>query len=66
MNHYRFSFIKELFTTEFLKKINRSLTPTVIVFVGIFEKNIDKYNNNCIFPINFGRVYNMEKPEKVL
>ncbi|WP_000961320.1 hypothetical protein [Bacillus cereus] len=47
-----------------LEKINRSLTPTVIVFVGVFEKNIDKYNNNCIFPINFGRVYNMEKPEK--
>lgn len=47
-----------------LEKINRSLTPTVIVFVGIFEKNIDKYNNNCIFPINFGRMYNMEKPEK--
>ncbi|MGQ8852695.1 hypothetical protein [Bacillus sp. SRB_8] len=47
-----------------LEKINRSLTPTVIVFVGVLEKNIEKYNNNCIFPINFGRVYNMEKPEK--
>ncbi|MES5952027.1 hypothetical protein QCI42_00120 [Bacillus fungorum] len=46
-----------------LEKINRSLTPTVIVFVGVLEKYIDKYNNNCIFPINFGRVYNMEKPE---
>lgn len=47
-----------------LEKINRSLTPTVIVFVGILEKNIEKYNNNCIFPINFGRVYNMEEPEE--
>ncbi|SEJ43976.1 hypothetical protein [Bacillus thuringiensis] len=47
-----------------LEKINRSLTPTVIVFVGMLEKNIQKYDNNCIFPINFGRVYNMENPEE--
>ncbi|MCR6856266.1 hypothetical protein GH892_18930 [Bacillus thuringiensis] len=47
-----------------LEKINRSLTPTVIVFVGMLEKNIEKYDNNCIFPINFGRVYNMENPEE--
>ncbi|SPT81068.1 Uncharacterised protein [Bacillus cereus] len=48
--------------TKVLEKINRSLTPTVIVFVGVLEKYLEKYNNNCIFPINFGRVYNMEEP----
>ncbi|WP_111291820.1 hypothetical protein [Bacillus safensis] len=47
-------------SNKVLEKINRSLTPTIIVFVGIPEKNLEKYNNNCIFPINFGRVYNTE------
>ncbi len=46
-----------------IEKINRTLTPTVIVFVGVQEKYLDKYNNNCIFPISFGRVYNMEEPK---
>ncbi|KOS64611.1 hypothetical protein FJQ98_14005 [Lysinibacillus agricola] len=46
-----------------LEKINRTLTPTVIVFVGVLEKYLDKYNNNCIFPISFGSVYNMQEPK---
>lgn len=41
-----------------LEKINRTLTPAVIVFIGVVERYIEKYDNNCIFPVNFGRVYN--------
>lgn len=50
---------------KFLEKINRSLTPTAIIFVGVLEKHISKYKNDCIFPVNFGKIYNLSKPEMV-
>ncbi|UUI41170.1 hypothetical protein [Oceanobacillus oncorhynchi] len=50
---------------NFLEKLNRSLTPTAIIFVGVPEKHLSKYNNGCIFPVNFGKIYNMVKPEEV-
>lgn len=48
-----------------LEKINRGLTPTIIIFVSVIEKHIGKYNNNTIFPITFGNIFNSTDHKKL-
>ncbi|MGG4403285.1 hypothetical protein ABEW61_24425 [Paenibacillus amylolyticus] len=46
-----------------IRRIEKMLTPTMIIFIGEQEKNIESYNANCIYPVTFGNIYIKQEHE---
>src|SRR5699024_2818676 len=42
---------------KLLKKLHKQLIPLIVVFVGQQEKFIEKYSDECIQAITFGKLY---------
>ncbi|KON88933.1 hypothetical protein AF332_20495 [Sporosarcina globispora] len=40
-----------------LNRLKTMMTPTIIVFVGQLEKNLESYNSDCIQAVTFGNLY---------
>jgi hypothetical protein len=62
----RFLLTTKQLTKKVINRINRMVIPTVVVYVGSNEVNIDKYNDNCIITKNFGYFYVMNNSQQFI
>jgi hypothetical protein len=46
---------------KMLNRIKTMMTPTIVIFVGHLEKNIESYNSDCIQAVTFGNIYVKEE-----
>ncbi len=46
-----------------IKKINRIVIPTVIVYIGSNKAILERYNDNCVMTKNYGYFYTLEDKE---
>jgi hypothetical protein len=60
----RFLITTKQLSKKVINKINRMVVPTVIVYAGSSEVNIEKYNENCISTKNFGFFYVMKSKDQ--
>lgn len=49
-----------------IRKLSKMMNPLIVVFVGQQEKFLEKYNQDCIQAVNFGKLYNLEGAERDL
>ncbi|RHW43446.1 hypothetical protein D1B31_01940 [Neobacillus notoginsengisoli] len=60
----RFFITFKQLTQKVINRINRMVTPTVIIYVGSNEINRNRYNENCIITKNFGYFYVMKNQDQ--
>ncbi|WP_191567592.1 hypothetical protein [Metabacillus idriensis] len=62
----RFLITTKQLTKKMINKIQRMVIPTIIVYVGSSNMNIDKYNENSIITKNFGFFYVMNNSQQII
>ncbi|MGG1441017.1 hypothetical protein ABE354_02990 [Brevibacillus laterosporus] len=56
---------EQLLPRRVISRIERMMTPTIIIFIGHQERFLENFSNNCILPVSFGKLYN-EKEQMFL